>query len=172
MFLLFFHILPNCLCNHLRSYSPSLNKGSRGFTLVEIMVVMAILGTLASIAIPAFSNYMEKAEIASAIAEIRILEKEIKAYEAANDKLPSNLNDIKRAMLLDPWSNAYQYLVVSTTPPGLLRKDRFLVPLNSDFDLYSMGKDGNSQPPLTANASQDDIVRANDGGYVGLASEY
>ena len=48
-------------------------------------------------------------------------------------------------------------------------KDRFLVPINSDFDLYSMGKDGKSQMPLTAKDSRDDIIRANDGAYIGLA---
>ncbi|MFQ5988854.1 MAG: hypothetical protein ACE5K9_02950 [Candidatus Methylomirabilales bacterium] len=53
-----------------------------------------------------------------------------------------------------------------------MRKDQFLVPLNSDYDLYSKGKDGQSQPPLTAQARRDDIVRANDGGFVGLAPEY
>jgi general secretion pathway protein G len=52
------------------------------------------------------------------------------------------------------------------------RKDRFLVPINSDFDLYSMGKDGDSKAPFTAKASRDDIVRVNDGGYVGLAEEF
>ena len=52
------------------------------------------------------------------------------------------------------------------------RKDRFLVPINSDYDLYSKGADGESVAPLTAAKSQDDIVRANDGEYLGLASRY
>jgi general secretion pathway protein G len=52
------------------------------------------------------------------------------------------------------------------------RKDKNLHPLNSDFDLYSIGKDGESRQPLTAKWSRDDVVRANDGGFVGLASEY
>ena len=52
------------------------------------------------------------------------------------------------------------------------RKDRFLVPINSDFDLYSMGADGASVPALTAKASRDDIVRAADGAFVGLASQF
>jgi general secretion pathway protein G len=55
---------------------------------------------------------------------------------------------------------------------GGARKDRFLVPINSDFDLYSMGKDGESLGPLTAITSHDDIIRANDGGYYGLASDF
>jgi general secretion pathway protein G len=53
-----------------------------------------------------------------------------------------------------------------------LRKDRFLVPLNTDFDLYSMGQDEDSKAPLTAEASHDDIIRANNGGFVGLAHKY
>ena len=45
-------------------------------------------------------------------------------------------------------------------------------PKNSDFDLYSMGKDGASVGPLTAKASRDDVVRASDGRFVGLASDF
>jgi len=47
-----------------------------------------------------------------------------------------------------------------------------MVPVNTDFDLYSMGKDGKSRAPFTAKASHDDIVRANDGKFIGLVSEY
>jgi general secretion pathway protein G len=64
------------------------------------------------------------------------------------------------------------YLNFATTPQGQWRKDHNLVPLNSAFDLYSMGKDGQSQPPLTAAASHDDIVRASDGNFIGMASRY
>ncbi len=52
------------------------------------------------------------------------------------------------------------------------RKDRFLVPINSDYDLYSKGKDGESKAPLSPKVSHDDIIRANDGAFVGLASEF
>jgi general secretion pathway protein G len=55
---------------------------------------------------------------------------------------------------------------------GQERKDKNLVPINSDFDLYSMGVDGKTTAPLTAKDSQDDVVRANNGGYYGLASNY
>ena len=55
---------------------------------------------------------------------------------------------------------------------GKARKDRFLVPLNSDYDLYSKGKDGKSSSPITASDSQDDVIRASDGSYVGLASQF
>jgi general secretion pathway protein G len=52
------------------------------------------------------------------------------------------------------------------------RKDRFLVPINSDFDLYSMGADGESLPPLQNPRSRDDIIRAGNGAYIGLAELY
>jgi general secretion pathway protein G len=55
---------------------------------------------------------------------------------------------------------------------GLMRRDRNLVPLNTRFDLYSKGKDGESHPPITAQESWDDVLRANDGSFVGLASNY
>ena len=52
------------------------------------------------------------------------------------------------------------------------RKDRFLTPVNSDYDLYSVGIDGDSQAAFTAKVSRDDVVRANDGGFVGLAEDF
>jgi general secretion pathway protein G len=55
---------------------------------------------------------------------------------------------------------------------GQPRKDHFLHPINSDFDLHSMGKDGDSVAPLTAQKSHDDVIRANDGSYYGLASKF
>lgn len=77
------------------------------------------------------------------------------------------------ASLRDPWGNPYRYTnIANTKSKGKLRKDKSLVPLNTDYDLYSMGADGASQPPLTAKASRDDIVRANNGDFVGLATDY
>ncbi len=55
---------------------------------------------------------------------------------------------------------------------GQARKDRFLVPINSDYDLYSLGKDGRSVAALTAKDSRDDVVRASDGAFIGLASNF
>jgi general secretion pathway protein G len=55
---------------------------------------------------------------------------------------------------------------------GPLRKDGKLNPLNTDYDLYSVGADGLSAGPLTAMQSRDDIVRANNGAFVGLGEDY
>ena len=150
-----------------------------GFTLVELMLVTTIIGTLAAIAAPNLQEVLDKARVAAAIGDIKALEIEIVQWEAINNDIPpTSLAAIGRATLVDPWGNPYQYLpfppdpVKGRKPPGGARKDRFLVPINSSFDLYSMGKDGRTTAPLTAKASKDDVIRANDGGYVGIAEGY
>ena len=55
---------------------------------------------------------------------------------------------------------------------GGFRKDGNLNPLNTDFDLYSRGQDGDTAGPLSAQSSRDDIVRANNGAFVGLGEDY
>ena len=146
---------------------------SRGFTLVELLIVMAIILTVSAIAVPSFSAALDDARIARAVADINTIETDIEAYEVENGSLPNSLADIGDDQFVDPWGNPYQYLnFADTKGKGKMRKDRFLVPINSTYDLYSMGKDGQSVPPITAKVSQDDIIRANDGSYVGLASLY
>ena len=97
----------------------------------------------------------------------------IDQYYADNNAFPADLAAIGRGGLRDPWGNAYAYLDLSTAKgKGKARKDHSLVPLNSDYDLYSKGPDGKSSSPLTAKASRDDIVRANNGRFIGPASTY
>ena len=145
-----------------------------GFTLIEIMVVVAIVGTLAAISIPNYISYKNRALITEAMEEIRRIETGITVYMAENGEFPDSLNDVRLGNLKDPWGNPYEYLRIKGGNKGLgkLRKNRSLVPVNSDYDLYSKGKDGKSQSPFTAKASQDDIVRANDGSFLGLVSDY
>ena len=146
---------------------------NRAFTLLEILIVMAIMITLAAMGIPAMADALEVAYVARAIGDIRTLQTEITRYEVQLGKLPDTLQEVGVTDMLDPWGNPYQYLNFdNVSGQGQKKKDKFLVPLNSTYDLYSMGKDGNTSTALTANASQDDIVRANDGAYVGLASQY
>ncbi len=146
-----------------------------GWTIVELVIAMAIISTLAGIAIPLYTDTAEKARIIKAVADVRVLEGEIGVFEVTNGRLPTSLDEIGRGTLRDPWGNGYEFLNFSTPGNrgrGRMRKDRFLVPLNSTYDLYSQGKDGDSQAALTASVSRDDVIRANDGGYIGLAAAY
>ncbi len=146
---------------------------NRAFTLLELLIVMAIMITLAAMGIPAFADALDVAYVGRAIGDIRTLQTEITRYEVQLGKLPDLLQEVGVTDMLDPWGNPYQYLNFDNVQgQGQKKKDKFLVPLNSTYDLYSMGKDGVTSAALTANASQDDIVRANDGAYVGLASQY
>jgi general secretion pathway protein G len=150
-------------------------RASSGFTLIELMLVLGILTILAAIAIPTFRVYAERTETTEAIEGIRSLEKELELFRMEWKAYPSDLSALGLDDLADPWGNPYQFLNLSdggTGSAGRARKDKFLVPINSTFDLYSMGPDGVSVPPLTANQSRDDIIRANDGGYVGVAADY
>jgi general secretion pathway protein G len=136
------------------------------------MIVVAIIGTIIGVAIPVYSDRVDKAKITAAIVEVRGLEREIQRFEADNNALPDSLNDVGSGGMLDPWGNPYQYKRLTGAMNEKPRKDRFLVPVNTDFDLYSMGADGRSVAPFTAQMSRDDIVRAADGAFVGLAVEF
>ena len=142
-----------------------------GFSLIEIMVTVAILAIVVSIAIPAYQDYLKEGQISVAVQEIRNISLMIEDMEASGD-LPASLTEVG-VNFNDPWGNPYQYLNVrDAKSPGEVRKDKSLTPINTDYDLYSMGPDGESAAPLTAAKSRDDIVRANDGGYIGEASGY
>jgi general secretion pathway protein G len=144
-----------------------------GFTLIELLIVMAIIITISAMAVPSLMAAVEDARIARAVGDIRTMETEIAEYDILVGQLPPNLAAIGRNNFLDPWGTPYQYLNHTTMKGnGKARKDRFLVPLNSDYDLYSDGQDHKSTAPITAKDSQDDIIRAGNGSYVGLASEF
>ena len=157
----------------LEPVSHEIVHDNRGFSLVELMIIVLMMATLVAIAVPIYARALDAARMAHAIAEIHTLFKEILLYDTRYGKLPDTLADIGRGQLLDPWGNPYEYLnFANVKGKGQMRKDHFLVPLNSRYDLYSKGPDGESRPPLTAKASRDDVILANDGGFVGPASEY
>lgn len=221
-------------------------RQATGFTLVELMTVVAIIGLLAGLAIPNYLEYVEKARVVRAIVEIRSIATAIDAFYVTSDRYPTSLAEVGAATMIDPWGNPYEYFNIvawasggngngnggaggaggsgsgsggtgggtgsgsgtgggtggsssgggsgggggkdgkgggtswewlgpsvafaaSSRAPQMPRKDRFLHPINSDYDLYSRGKDGESVEPLTAQKSHDDVIRANDGAFIGLA---
>jgi general secretion pathway protein G len=148
-------------------------RTERGFTLIELILSLLIAAILLSIALTFYNQVNEKYDIVRATSDIIMISSAIERYYATNGQFPASLSDVGYSSALDPWGHPYRYLNITTTKGNReVRKDHNLVPLNTDFDLYSMGEDGKSASPLTAKASRDDIVRAHDGGFVGLASDY
>jgi len=148
----------------------------RGFSLFELLIVLLILGTLLALIIPNVVGMVQRSKVSSAKAQIASIGNKIDNFLMDNLRLPESLLELEGIHINDPWGNSYQYLPIlgkdKNEVSGKWRKDRFLVPLNSDFDLYSMGKDGRSVAPITAKDSYDDIIRANNGNYIGLAHKY
>ena len=146
----------------------------RGFTVIELLITVAIISTLSSILVPLLTDQIEEDKNKQAAADLAVISSAIDNYIADHGVPPDDLGQVGMAARLDPWGRPYEYLNVFNDGPGPPhpRKDLFLHPLNSDYDLCSMGPDGKSKPPLTASDSHDDIIRANNGGYIGIAVEY
>lgn len=147
----------------------------KAMTLIELLIVIGLMGTLISIAVPIYTNCLLRARNTVAVADIYEIGLQIMVYMTDRGEHPQTLEEVGWGKRSDPWGNLYQYLRIeggTAKGKGGMRKDRFMVPLNSDFDLYSMGKDGESKQPLTAKQSRDDILRANNGGYIGLGSKF
>ena len=86
-------------------------------------------------------------------------------------QVPETLAEAGLGGFVDPWGNPYRYVNVATAERGDARRDRNSRPLNNDFDLYSMGPDGATGAQLDDGDTHDDIVRANNGQYIGAAED-
>ena len=136
----------------VRRISPP--RKAAGFTLLELLVVLVILGLLVGIVAPRFFGQVGKSEVKVATAQIRALEDALDQYRLDVGRYPATeqglaaLNTqptgvtrwqgpyLKKAFPNDPWGNPYQY-----RSPGE----------HGDVDLSSLGNDG--QPGGTGEAS-------------------
>jgi len=128
------------------SYSPQKRQRSRGFTLIEIMVVVVIMGILAALVVPKLMGRTDDARIAAAKQDISTIMQALKLYRLDNQRYPSTEQGLQALIVKptsgpaangwkgyidklpkDPWGNPYQYL-----SPGL----------KGEVDVFSYGADG------------------------------
>lgn len=116
---------------------------SKGFTLVELLIVMVILGLLASIVAPRMFSKVDSAREGTAKAQMQVLATSLDSYRLDVGYYPNDLNDLLSSnnkmwdgpyfpqdIPLDPWGNEYSYSANSDSEKGDI------------FTLKSFGRDG------------------------------
>ena len=138
-------------------------------------MALVVAMMLVTLALPSYERYATRAKVSAAMGDIAKLGLAVESFRLNNnDRIPLTLEEMGVPIPLDPWGRRYVFLNIPAAGGGVgaLRKDGKLNPLNTDFDLYSVGKDGESAGPLSAKQSRDDIVRANNGAFIGLGEDY
>ena len=123
-------------------YDKKYRKGQRGFTLVELLLVLVILALIAGLVLPGIIGKAESAKAKAASSQISRISMSVESFYLDTGRTPSSLDElvnepsgakgwngpyIKNSLLKDPWGRTYQYRV-----PGE----------HGDFDIQSFGADG------------------------------
>ena len=157
----------------LRLSTRAIGVAQRGFSLLELMLVVALVAVLSAIAVPAYRSYAERALVATAVQDTGDIASRLERFRTIRQRLPDSLAEVDGAARLDPWGRNYVYYnYAAGESPDPTRRDRNLKPLNTDYDLYSVGKDGLTHKQINHRTSEDDVVRALDGSFVGLGKSF
>ncbi|CAB1262462.1 type IV pilin [Vibrio cholerae] len=90
------------------------NKLQKGFTLIELMIVVAIIGVLAAVAIPAYKSYVAKSEAATAAATVRGLLTNIDMYQQEVGSFPTDITKVGGTTTM----NAFGSIALASTVSG------------------------------------------------------
>ena len=141
--------------------------------IAELWIVIPACVILLTIGVPRFRLVVEQSRVSVAIGEVRQISRSIDSYRLLNGLCyPQTLADVGQGDRLDPWGNPYEYRLLATRSRQPGRTDREGEALNTDYDLFSTGRDGRTLAPVSAEPSQDDILRAANGLYFDRASKY
>jgi prepilin-type N-terminal cleavage/methylation domain-containing protein len=90
----------------------------RGFTLIEVVLVAAVIGLLSAVAAPVYVGVLDKARVTRAIGDLRSMQSEIQSQYVVQGCYPSSLDELGYGFLRDPWGHPYTYGVLAASPGG------------------------------------------------------
>ncbi len=127
--------------------------GARGLTVLELLVSMAVIAVLASIAIASWINFEHRAKQRSTMADMRTLSRAIESYSVDHGRLPDDssgvsgwvtagsVDDSQRLPVADHWGTPYHYVVVGQS-----------------YSLESFGRDGRDDTRGSRNYDRDLVL--------------